>query len=160
MSTYLEKINGRLAKHLREVERLQIAAEVVAELAAEEAESRGKTIHLTADRPVKAEKPAPVQLGGPITIRKVEPKKKSKRGGYRSNYGERTKLKDEIRPILREHGPMPSGDVIDLLGRAGDKEAKQQVYQCMYEMNRDGEATKDDEGYYRLVDNSTPPPAS
>jgi hypothetical protein len=110
-SSYIDQIDAQLAGLRMEIERLQIARDVISNL---EGRGGGKVLTLKAE-------PSPSKQSGPFTIRKIgesvseEPKEKKKRKlliPRDKDRFERTRV--TVREAL-ELGPMTSGELKSLL---------------------------------------------
>lgn len=147
-SSYIDQIDAQLA-HLRmEIERLQIAREVIAGM-----EGRPKPVLQLRAEPTE-------KKSGPITIRAIasteekpeKPKKKSQ-VGRKIDTQRGPKARKEIMALIREGGPMTAKDLIDWFGYT-DQRDKQLVYNTVSKFHLDGVMIKDEEGRFKLPEHA------
>lgn len=149
MSSYIEQIGALLNQHRREVERLQIAAEVITELAQREAD-RPKVLHLKAETSEK-------KTSGKITIRKVTGPADRPKRSHRDN-PDRDRYRSSVLGYIDEHGPTRTSELMEHLGLAdSSKETKQVLYQVMYDLKRLGTLIRGDDMVYRRAAQETIP---
>lgn len=149
MASYLEQIDAQLAALHMEMERLQIARDVITKL-----EGRSKPQVLT----LKAN-PAPSQKSGPITIRKItdgsegeKPKRQSNKGGARVVDRKRgPEARKKIMAVIKEAAPINAAGIIERLGYDTQRD-NQLVYNTTSKWLMDGVLTKDEERRFALAD--------
>jgi hypothetical protein len=144
MTSYIDQIDAQLAQLRMEIERLQIARDVISGL-----DGRGSKPVLT----LKAEKP---QKDEPITIRRIgAPEEKAEKPKKKSQVGRKIdtqrgpKARKEIMALIREGGAMSAKDLIDWFGYT-DQRDKQLVYNTVSKFHLDGVMVKDEEGRFSL----------
>lgn len=144
-SSYIDQIDDQLEVLRAEIERLQIARDVIVNL-----EGRGKPV-LT----LRAN-PAPSQKSGPITIRKITdgPDNKEKKARPKIDRSRGKKALVRVKEILREHPDgLTSADINQLMGhQLGNKREYQLVWNVVSDGVKTGVFTRDDATrVYRLA---------
>jgi len=133
-----------MERHMHEIERLETARSVLADLRAE------------AGNPTLTLKAEPVaRKSEPITIRRIEakPAKKNVRRAVGDEYFKQAqraaKLRDDILAVLKA-GPLISSDIQKQLGLEKSETGKKLVWNRLYLMKKDGLVLRDSDGSYRL----------
>ena len=149
-SSYIDQIDAQLAGLRMEIERLQIARDVISNL---EGRGGGKVLTLKAE-------PAPSKQSGPFTIRKIgesvpeleapkEEKKKRKITVPRVvEKGRFTNARVAVREALAL-GPMKGRELFDLIGYT-DKRDLNMIYNITSQGVKDGSLLKDEAGRFSL----------
>jgi len=148
MASYLEQIDAQLAALHMEMERLQIAREVIAKL-----EGRSKPQVLT----LKAN-PAPSQKSGPITIRKItDGSEKPKRQRPPMDRERAPKARAKIMEMLKTEGPMTTATINAKLGHSSKREY-QLIWNIMSDWKGEGVVVKDEKGRFFLPETADDQP--
>lgn len=141
MASYIDQIDAQLAALRMEMERLQIARDVIASM-----EGRSKPV-LT----LRAE-PSPSQKSGPITIRRITDgpeEEKPKRPPMDKERAPKARVK--IMELLKAEGPMTTATINSKLGHSSKREY-QLVWNIMSDWKGEGVVLKDEKGRFSLPD--------
>lgn len=148
MASYLEQIDAQLAALHMEMERLQIARDVIAKL-----EGRSKPQVLT----LKAN-PAPSQKSGPITIRKIaDGSEKPKRQRPPMDRERAPKARAKIMEMLKTEGPMTTAAINAKLGHSSKREY-QLIWNIMSDWKGESVVLKDEKGRFFLPETADDQP--
>lgn len=133
---HLKSVEGRLAFHRTEIERLEIARKVILEID-RSAENR------TAAKPAKRK-----------VVKRDQPKTRTSLKSAKGNLAtvpSRATAKDRIIDLLASERNLTSGTIMDKIGLAGSPEAKQRVYTALYDLKKKGRVTVDGQHQYNLA---------
>jgi len=145
-SSYLDQIDAQMAALRAEMERLQIARDVITNL-----ERRSKPV-LT----LKAE-PSPSQKSGPITIRKItDGSAKTQRQRPPMDRERAPKARAKIMEMLKTEGPMTTATINSKLGHSSKREY-QLVWNIMSDWKGEGVVLKDEKGRFSLPEAADAP---
>jgi hypothetical protein len=133
---YIEQIEDQIAHHRRELQRLEIALSVLAEMSPQK----------------------PVQPQAMITVRKIaSPESKPSVGQGRKDNPllvdpmfNKTALSNQIAHILRKE-PKKSGDIVFQIKAKPSKEERQRVFNVLYDMKSKGLIDRNETGEYFRV---------
>lgn len=133
---HLKAVEGLLAFHHAEIERLEVAHKVLLEIDRRDIESK------TAARPKSGG-------GGGHPKKRIAAKKAN--GHAVAEAPSRSTAKSKIVALLGTERDLTSAIIMDKIGMDGTPQAKQRVYTALHDLKRGGQIAVDGQHQYRLV---------
>lgn len=132
---HLKSVEGRLAFHRAEIERLEIARKVILEIDQREGSS-------VAAKPTKK------------VVKASQPKKRTfvkSANGKPPVEPTRSSAKEKIIELLMTNANLTSGVIMAKIGMGGSPQAKQRVYTALSDLKKQGRIAVDGQHQYRLA---------
>lgn len=152
--SYLEQIDELIIYHRAELERLEIARQVIASLANSNNTQKTTAEEPAADTAITIRRTTPKPTAAPAKATKADKPKAAKGVPAPARTEDKAALKEKVLSELAV-SPRKSGDLIEKFAPPNpDKAEKQFVYALLYDLKRTGVVTRDEESLYRLAQTS------